>query len=127
MPGAITLRITNDFAELERLQREATTFLRDQGVSEGTIYTLTLALEEMITNIIKYGYDDTLAHEIEIELDIRDNQARVAILDDGHPFNPLARPEVDVNKPIEDRDIGGLGIHLVRKMLDEVDYERREG
>jgi serine/threonine-protein kinase RsbW len=127
MAGTLKLRLKNDFAELERLQSEITQFLQTEGASENTIYTLTLALEEMVTNIVKYGYDDSLAHEIEVDADVRDNQVRIAILDDGHAFDPLARPEVDVNKPIEDRDIGGLGIHLVRKMLDEVGYERRDG
>jgi anti-sigma regulatory factor (Ser/Thr protein kinase) len=124
---SLSLQLSNDFGELERLQETTTSFLKSHGVNGQIIYTINLALEEMVTNVIKYGYDDQSAHLITINLNHHGDAVSAEIVDDGHEFNPLDRAPVDTTKPLEDREIGGLGIHLVRKMLDEVRYSRVEG
>ena len=86
-----------------------------------------LALEEWITNVITYGCADKLEHSIVVRLTMTPGEARVEIEDDGHAFNPLTHPPVDTSVPLEQRGIGGLGIHMIKKLMDGVDYRRTEG
>lgn len=90
-------------------------------------FLVSLAIEEIVTNCIKYGYDDSDAHTIEISLSLSDGLLTMVVTDDGHPFNPLEAPPPDLSLAIEDRPIGGLGIHLLRELSDEVSYDRRDG
>jgi serine/threonine-protein kinase RsbW len=114
-------------ADLSRATQEAVQFLEDRGVAGRAVYLANLAIEEMATNIIKYGYDDKAVHEILLRLQIHPGALVLVLEDDGHPFNPLEAPEPDVGLPAEQRAPGGLGIHLVRKLVEQMDYERRGG
>lgn len=91
------------------------------------IKQLNLAIEEVVSNIIFYAYTDKNEHEITIELVNQSAYTDVIISDDGKPFNLLeAAQEVDINAPAEDRDIGGLGIHILKTLVDHIAYERTE-
>ena len=81
----------------------------------------------MVTNCIKYAYDDAGEHTVEIVLSVADHAMTILVVDDGRPFDPLAAPSPDLSLPIEDRPIGGLGLHLLRQLADDVRYERRDG
>lgn len=85
---------------------------------------MRLVLDELLTNVISYGYSDRDEHLIEVDLTLEDGVLRVRIEDDGAPFNPLHAPAPDTHCPTEDRHIGGLGIHLVTSLMDHVAYER---
>ncbi len=87
---------------------------------------LNLFYEEQVTNIIKYGYNDTNEHIIEIEIEYSNNTLICSVIDDGHFFNPLDNPEPDLDVPIEERKIGGLGILLIKKLSDNCYYERKD-
>ncbi len=89
---------------------------------------LNLVLEELVTNTISYGYTDDKEHFIEIDFNLKekDNELEIKIMDDAVPFNPLDRPAPDVNKPAEERSIGGLGIHLVKNLTDNISYRRED-
>lgn len=125
--AVLSLSLRNDFDELSNLAEQVTTFLETNGVSAEAVFAANLAIEELVTNIIKYGYDDEAAHEIQLDLTLKDSVLAIEIRDDGHEFNPFDRPEPDTTLPAAERDIGGLGIHFVRKMLDSCLYERRDG
>ena len=118
--------IANDFADLSRLMEGATTFLESQGVDAQAVYRINLALEEMVTNIIKYGYDEPGRHQIEVTLEVGANEVAAVIIDDGHDFNPVLQERKPPADKLEDREIGGLGIHLMKKLLDHLEH-RREG
>ena len=79
----------------------------------------------MITNIIKYGYDDSLSHDITVTLTHESRRLIIRIEDDGHQFNPLSLPPPDTSPHLEKRKIGGLGIHLVRHTVDSMRYQRQ--
>ncbi len=87
-------------------------------------YAVNLSLDELLTNTISYGYDDDARHRIDIAIRMDGSAMVVEITDDAKPFDPseAARPDTDV--PIEDRPIGGLGIHFVREMMDGFWYRR---
>lgn len=125
--ASLVIELQNDLAEVTRLAGEVEQFAAAHGVSDGTVFAVNLALEELVTNTISYGYPNGGRHVIHLRLDLEGEQLRIAIADDGRAFNPLDKEEPDhLDAAVEDRPIGGLGIHLVRKLMDEVRYERRD-
>jgi anti-sigma regulatory factor (Ser/Thr protein kinase) len=84
-----------------------------------------LVVDELVTNCIKYAYTDAREHVIEVELQIADGDLTVTVVDDGQPFNPLTVPTPDTSLAIEERPLGGLGLHLLRQLSDGMSYERR--
>lgn len=101
-------------------------FLEKENISQHTLYAVDLSLEEMLTNIIKYGYNDKNTHEILINASIENKQLILSIEDDGHEFNPLERPDADLTGMVKDRKVGGVGIHLTRKMVKSMEYKRAD-
>jgi serine/threonine-protein kinase RsbW len=124
MEKTLSVRIANDPAELARLAEQVGDFLAGHAAPPGAAYKVGLALEELVTNTIKYGYDDRDRHEIEVFLAWEPPQLVLRLEDDGHPFDPLAAPAPDTDAPLEARSVGGLGIHLVRRMADAFTYRR---
>jgi anti-sigma regulatory factor (Ser/Thr protein kinase) len=92
------------------------------------VFKLTLALEEAVTNVIQHAFTGRPPpHRIEVALAIDAERIIAEIIDNGHAFDPSAAPEPDRAAPLEARDPGGLGIHLIRRMMDAVDYRRVAG
>jgi serine/threonine-protein kinase RsbW len=117
----------NQLADLGQVTEAAIEFLKKNGINARVQYAVNLAIEEMGTNILKYGYDDQNAHTIRLKLDLADGKAILVLEDDGHEFDPLQAPAPDLNLKLDDRKPGGLGICLVRQFVDDIRYERREG
>ena len=88
---------------------------------------VNLIVDELISNIVSYAYQDDGEHDIEIELGLADNRLSMVITDDGVPFDPSAKDLPDTAAPLEARPLGGLGIHLVKKIADDLSYQRRAG
>lgn len=88
------------------------------------IADMCIALDEILTNITDYAYTDDAEHEIHIRFEVLDNVLEAVIEDDGAPFDPLAIPAPDVSTPLHQRRVGGVGIHFVRNLMDEVTYDR---
>jgi serine/threonine-protein kinase RsbW len=85
--------------------------------------SFAMAFDEVISNIAHYG---GARDPIRVRVGVAGDEVRAEVIDDGLPFDPLGLPDPDVTSSVEDREIGGLGVYLVRKMMDEVAYERRE-
>lgn len=96
------------------------------GVPEGAVRALELAVDEAVTNIMLYGYPSSDG-QIWISCGVEGGVVRVQVEDEGVPFDPTAAPEPDLEGDAWVRPIGGLGIHLIREMTDELRYERRGG
>ena len=116
--------LTNQPKEKQRLLQSLQKFARDHLLPAPVLQAADLALEEHLTNVMNYGYADGMPHDILIRLEIVEGAFQIEVEDDGKPFNPLERPPVDMTIPLEDRPIGGLGIHLIRHYMDEVAYRR---
>jgi sigma-B regulation protein RsbU (phosphoserine phosphatase) len=116
--------LRNDLAELQRLNQLVTDFAESHGLPSELVFRVTLVLEEIITNVISYGYEDEMEHEISVRLSWEDPDMKIEVEDDGRPFNPLEAPPPDMVKPLAERPVGGLGIHLVREMMDKLEYRR---
>ena len=127
-----TLRLVlkNDSFELERLAEAFDEFADHHQVSDQARFQLQLCLEEMVLNVINYGFDDDGEHEIHVdfEFQIDSKTITVNILDDGRRFNPLTEvPEPDIDAKLEDRTVGGLGVHFVRTFMDGASYRHERG
>ena len=118
-------KLHNKFSELRRLNQTLMEFGRHHGLAPTVVHDLNLALEEILTNIISYGYTDSQEHEIRVRLSMRPGEVKVEVEDDGQSFNPLAAPEPHTAKALEERTIGGLGIHLVRTLMNGLEYKRQ--
>jgi anti-sigma regulatory factor (Ser/Thr protein kinase) len=121
-----TIRIRNDLPEIPHAARKVTQFLSARGLDQSFIHTVNLGLEEVVTNIIKYGYDDEREHVIEVTLHLAPSGLRIVVVDDGHAFDPLQHPEPDPTRPLADREPGGLGVSMFRKLFDELQYRRQD-
>lgn len=85
---------------------------------------INLVLEEAVTNVIFYAFNDEKRHEIIILVSLENRVLKIEIIDDGLPFDPTNRPMPDVTLSAEDREIGGLGIYLIQQIMDTVKYSR---
>jgi anti-sigma regulatory factor (Ser/Thr protein kinase) len=119
-----SVSLKNDLSEIELLATTIDSFCQQSGLSSKITHDTHLVLEEVVTNSISYGFDDDALHMIEVMLELNENELQIVVRDDGRPFNPLEAPPPDLSLPLEDREIGGLGIFLVRKFMDEVSYAR---
>lgn len=125
MSGKLSLRIETTLDALQQAQDKVEEFGQTQGWPPALTYQINLVLEELGINIINYAYDDEEIHKFNVSLTMEANALTIDIIDDGQAFNPLSEaPEPDLDSDVEDRPIGGLGIHLVRSMMDELHYRR---
>jgi serine/threonine-protein kinase RsbW len=113
---------------LPTISQQILAFAQDMGVGTKQKGELELALEETLVNIISYAFsDDAESHDIELTADLIDGKVFViTIIDDGAAFDPLTAPEPDLDIDIEHRAIGGLGVMLVKKLMDDVTYSRED-
>jgi anti-sigma regulatory factor (Ser/Thr protein kinase) len=125
-PEELRLTIRNEIGELARASALAREHLGRHGLEEEVVYAVDLALEEVVSNVIRHAYDDGDRHEIGIALRIVGRRVEIQIADDGREFDPVSAPAADVDVPLERRRIGGLGIHLLRAFVSEMHYERLE-
>ena len=110
-----------------RLDDALLSFARTHQLPSSAVQAIDLALEEHLTNVFNYGFEPGRHPQVVVRIDQDPNGLTVEISDNGKPFNPLDHPEPDVNLPLEDRPIGGLGIHLIRKFVDQLAYRRDSG
>jgi serine/threonine-protein kinase RsbW len=118
------IELTNDLEELTRLEAWLTSWAEQMSVDSRTLFQLNLVCDELVTNTILYGCQSDIAHTIRISLKIDKDSIELTITDDGKAFNPLSLPSPNVQASVEERRIGGLGIHFVRESMDEAIYER---
>jgi len=127
MQEQLELTLPNQQCAVARLQDQLEAFARERQLAPRVLHDLQLALEEHLTNVITHGYEDQLPHAIHIRLRLQGAEVQVEVEDDGRPFNPLEHPAPDLSLPLADRPIGGLGIHMMRKALDGMEYRRAAG
>ena len=124
MSAKLSLKVKSDREELDGITSAVEAFSADEDWSTDLLFRINLVIEELVLNIIDYGYDDN-DHEIELNFKSDTNSVTVDITDEGRAFDPLNdAPEPDINSPLEDRHVGGLGVYLARTMMDELTYRR---
>lgn len=123
MKASFELKAKSSLEDLSRIGDFILESTRGSGLDQRERFHLMTAVDEACTNIIKYGGST----EIEIRCIVEDELVEVQITDDGVAFNPLDAPTPDLRVPLEEREVGGLGIHFIRTLMTEVRYERRVG
>lgn len=127
MAATLTLTLKNQPSEIGRLVDLLEAFGAQSGLSEDATFKLTLALDEIVANVIRHGFGDDQEHRIEVKVTVDDRTVTASVEDDGRAFDPREAPVPDLDLPIEMRTPGGLGMHLVRQTMDSVEYRRDEG
>ena len=121
------LVIKNEISEIGKLA----TFIEELGevlvLAPDMIFNLNLALEEAVTNVILYAYPKEEQKDIFISANMSDNILIFVLTDSGKEFDPTKVPDADITLPAEEREIGGLGIFLIRQIMDKVEYQRIDG
>jgi anti-sigma regulatory factor (Ser/Thr protein kinase) len=123
MPAS-TVRIENDLSDIAKVDEMLDEFAEQFGIPPAIAATFHVIFDDLLNNVISFGFNDGQRHFIDISLESTANSLIVSIADDGMPFNPLDETAPDTTLSIEDRQIGGLGIHLAIKLVDDVRYQR---
>ena len=123
----LSLTLRNHASEVSRLVDRLEAFGAEAGLPPDVTFRLTLSLDEIVCNVIRHGFDDDAEHQILVTVDVSDGVVTAAVVDDGTAFDPREAPLPDLDAPLDQRQPGGLGMHLVRTTMDEVDYRREDG
>lgn len=125
MSSKICLKLENKVEELTRISAAVDELAENEGWPPALVFRVNLVLEEFGINVINYAYEDG-GRDFELTLRSEPDILTIEFTDEGVPFNPLEdNPEPDTSAPIEERPIGGLGLHMVREMTEEMRYERQ--
>lgn len=122
----IVWTIKSELSNIPKLNQEFNGFAQRMGIDHPLRRKVNLVFDELISNIISYGYPEQGEHTIHISVEVDNLRLKITIEDDGIPFNPFETPEPDITKGLEAREVGGLGIHLIRHLMDETHYTREK-
>lgn len=122
-----TVRVAASSAGIAVAAASLARFWEQAGLDPGAAWPVHVALDEILSNIVRHGGAEGRDALIDVSFASADGCVEVAVADDGPEFDPLGLPEPDLASRLEEREPGGLGIHLVRHLMDGVEYARREG
>ena len=127
MPQGFRLTMENEPGEVARVNAAFTEFAAAHAVPASVRRSLNVALDELLQNTLAHGFPGRKGGAVTIDAELGTDRLTVTLSDDGQPFNPLDAASPDTTRSLEERPVGGLGIHLVRQLMDEVHYHRRGG
>jgi anti-sigma regulatory factor (Ser/Thr protein kinase) len=124
---SLLIPMTADKAGLEIARLQARQFLENNQVDEHTVAGVELIIEEAVTNTIRYGYDDGESHQIDLDLQVEPHEVQVLIVDDARAFDPMDADALLLPETLDDAQVGGLGLLMIRNTASSMAYERRDG
>jgi len=116
--------LANDIQDIPRLKDVCARFIKKNNIRNEIHEDINLALEEVVSNVIYYGFEDGKKHDIDVRIRKESGHISVTIIDDGSPFDPLMQPKPDISRPVTERRQGGLGIFIAQKVMDDIYYKR---
>jgi anti-sigma regulatory factor (Ser/Thr protein kinase) len=119
-----TIRLKNRIEELRILERSLREYFEEHGLPDNERDNVNLVLEELVSNAITHGYPDDSEHEIVIRLNLSGDDLQMEVEDDGRAFDPLKVPAPTIAPTLEEQQVGGMGLLLVRSLTSELSYER---
>lgn len=120
-----TVQFAAKFEYLDEIREFVGAIARDGGFSDKDVYNIQLATDEAASNIIEHAYEKISNGVLELSCDVRDDHIKIVLIDHGESFDPSEIPLPDLKADLSERKIGGLGIFLMRKLMDEVHYEAK--
>lgn len=128
MSATLHLCVPNRIEELPGVSEAVEALGSEEGWAQDVTYAIVLGLEEVATNVVRHGGGEPGSSEIEIEVSSSDDEVRIEVRDSGRAFDPFHEaPEPDIDAGVEEREIGGLGVHFVKVLMDETAYSREGG
>jgi anti-sigma regulatory factor (Ser/Thr protein kinase) len=121
------ITIQGRLSEIKHVEAFFEQLTEKHNIPADTRFKIDMVMDEILTNIISYGYKDKKEHYINIYVNIENNTLKIVVEDDAVAFNPLLASPPDLTIPLEERPIGGLGIYLVKTNVDTIDYAREHG
>ena len=125
--GSITVRLPADLREVDRLNRVIRQFGDLHEVPSRVLYAVNLAIDEVVTNVVRHAFDHAKENEVVAGVFVSGDVVTTEVSDAGRAFNPLDVPPPNLDAPLAERTLGGLGIHLIRSLMDSVEYRRENG
>jgi anti-sigma regulatory factor (Ser/Thr protein kinase) len=122
-----TLTLHNDVQEVPLMATFIDTISEENALDMELSMNINLAVEEAVVNVMNYAYPEGTVGEVRIDASVTDGLLTITITDSGNPFDPTGKEDPDINLPAEERSIGGLGILLVRQLMDNVTYHHVDG
>jgi len=122
--SSLEISISADIAEIARVQQATDEFVDKTNIGVAATQKMGIILDELLNNTISYGFDDPRGHEIHVNIELNNDHISLRVSDDGVPFNPFTHSDPDTSLSIEEREIGGLGVMLVKKLTDSQAYQR---
>ncbi len=127
MAPTLELNIADQLGEIAEVAARIEAFAEPLALPSAAVGRLNLCLDELLTNIIRYGFQQP-GHTIALRVTVLPDRLRAELVDDGRPFDPLTQaPDPDLDAELEDRAVGGLGVHLVKQLMERVEYGYRDG
>ncbi len=123
----LVMTVTNDPAQLRLVGEQVDAFGQRKNLPSKSLFSIKLALSELMANTITYGYADKATHTIEIRLELRGRQLKLEIIDDARPFDPRSAKPPEKKVALKDLPLGGRGIYLVKNFVDDLGYQRKGG
>ena len=120
-----SVRFAAKFEFLDEIREFVGSIAREGGFGDKDVYNIQLATDEAASNMIEHSYENIPDGVIDLSCGMEGEQIRIVLIDYGEPFDPSVIPMPDLKADLSDRKIGGLGIFLLRKLMDEVHYEAR--
>lgn len=121
------LTLHNDVQQISKLADFVDAIAEEASIDPSLAMSLNLALEEAVTNVVMYAYPAGEEGDVDIVAELSEGTLLFTISDKGIPFDPTKKEDADITLSVEERQIGGLGIFLVRQLMDTVEYERKDG
>jgi anti-sigma regulatory factor (Ser/Thr protein kinase)/HAMP domain-containing protein len=124
---SIDLQLKNELTEIDRALQSFATFCKRTQLTEDMQNSVSIVLDDLLNNIINYAFENSEAHEIEVSYRADKQRLIIEVVDDGVEFDPFLREEPDIESDIDGREIGGLGIHMIKSIMDDYFYKRIKG
>jgi sigma-B regulation protein RsbU (phosphoserine phosphatase) len=122
----IEMEVRSELSEIDKAIKEFSEFSKRHGLGGAVEQKVSIALDELLNNIISYGFTDSDRHAIRLNVDMTEGQLKIVIVDRGIPFNPFAQARPDTALSVEEREVGGLGVLLVKDLMTDVAYQRQK-
>jgi anti-sigma regulatory factor (Ser/Thr protein kinase) len=121
------ISVPASYAGLKDLYDECRRFAEQNGIPDTVRHDMYVAVEELVSNVMRHGGRPGIRPRITVSVALTRDELRVTVADNAPAFDPLTIPPPDLDKPLEEREIGGLGIHFVKSLMDQVQYRRQRG